>query len=278
MPSSRWYFEQTLRDISACHYCGRIERMTIDHKLPKVLRRDLAPEQVETVLACLACNREKRALTYEEFQRWLLSPAGLAYIEMRHVEGLRPRQRCQVPHGGAHQHFCAARRACGILRRRITVLDDAHAWEALLHAAGLGPPPAAPLVDAAARARVRFCAMLLDRNVIGASVREAVQHPTGLDGIDAVAKHIHEALTERMEAALAAGPDDVRALLTPSVVRAFTAPEMRAAITEALRRSVHTYGALAPERWADTAGRVRSACKRRLSRALRGAPGGALRT
>jgi hypothetical protein len=125
------------RRLGVCHYCGRMEPMTIDHVIPKRLRHDRhdGSSRSPKVTACVNCNQKKGDRTYEEFRAWLLTEDGYWYLWFRHVTNTFTVQPCEVhPIEGytiigyvaadkRERHFCG-HKPCGVLRRRLIVIGD----------------------------------------------------------------------------------------------------------------------------------------------------------
>lgn len=141
------------RRLGVCHYCGRMEPMTIDHVIPKRLRHDRhdGSERSPKVTACVNCNQKKGDRTYEEFRAWLLTEGGYWYLWFRHMSNTFTVQPCEVlPIEGftilnyiaadrRERHYCG-HKPCGVLRRRIVVIGDGRSvWKE--ERLGGGDPP-----------------------------------------------------------------------------------------------------------------------------------------
>lgn len=133
-----------------CFYCGVFGRTTKDHKNPRRVRLRLhalgwLSGHHPWVPACDSCQKRKADRDFKEFQGWLMSEAGYHYLKARNAPFRRSTVRgpCQVPaspgliiqvtsQDGVERHYCAAHKACGVLRRRLFVIGDgASVWKPL---------------------------------------------------------------------------------------------------------------------------------------------------
>lgn len=68
-PSKQLRNDVYARDDFACVYCGSMDDLTIDHKIPEIRGGSHDPENLQT--ACRKCNAQKRDLTDSEYRQRL---------------------------------------------------------------------------------------------------------------------------------------------------------------------------------------------------------------